>query len=312
MTLLAMDEPIYRVNGGIGFAIDFDNLEIEASRSNKVVLEDHRKTTLDTFEIDRVKELIEKVALAHAFSYRVQISIKRGASPHSGFGCGTTLALACLEALCLLNDEPVTAEQLISLSNRGGTSGIGIQTYFHGGFVFDIGQRFLGQRHASSRINEIRKSPALTVLKAPMPDWQIGICIPDAKLSKSAGTEQFLFDSICPISFEDAAKSAYHSIFGIVGSVMESDYHVFCRATNNLQLLRWKAAEIKAQHPDIKIILDALMECSDAVGMSSMGPAIYFFTRDFDRTQEKMMACKIPFEIRKGKVNNCGRSVTYD
>lgn len=102
----------------------------------------------------------------------------RGAKRHTGTGSGTAVTLASLEALFAINRVSVIQADLIRISGKGGTSGIGIHTYFDGEFVVDIGRGFDTAAIMSS--DEILQPKCLSHLVAryPMPRWTIGLLFP--------------------------------------------------------------------------------------------------------------------------------------
>jgi beta-ribofuranosylaminobenzene 5'-phosphate synthase len=71
----------------------------------------------------------------------VALTILESPPTHVGLGSKTSVSLACIEAACLTLGRQPTPIELISMTGRGGTSGIGINTYFSGGVIADDGHR---------------------------------------------------------------------------------------------------------------------------------------------------------------------------
>jgi beta-ribofuranosylaminobenzene 5'-phosphate synthase len=55
-------------------------------------------------------------------------------------GSKTALLLSMIEALSLLAGCDLSPSKLVELSGRGGTSGVGVSSYFSGGMIFDLGR----------------------------------------------------------------------------------------------------------------------------------------------------------------------------
>lgn len=195
---------------------------------------------------------------------------------HSGFGTGTAISLACLEALHLLNDLKPTPAELINASGRGGTSGVGIHSYFSGGFVFDLGRKASNKSHAPS--HTIKNSePPLLLEQRSMPDWEIGICIPSNIPHKSQAEERDFFKRTCPLTAEAVYATTYHAIFGLYAAIREADKAAFCKALREIQACDWKKAERLEYGQALMDIEQALYANSaEAVGMSSLGPSLFF------------------------------------
>lgn len=71
----------------------------------------------------------------------VSVNIDSAAPPHLGLGSKTSLVLACLRAADELQPKSSGRAALQRASGRGGTSGIGVNGFFTGGFLLDAGTR---------------------------------------------------------------------------------------------------------------------------------------------------------------------------
>lgn len=144
LTLIGMNEGGYRINGGAGLAIQTPSLKIHCSISDRFSLIDKREFSLSEQEIFRIKKIIKQEVIGYQYSKNIGIEIQGEMPTHFGFGSGSAIRLACLEALHLLNKNEPEREKLVYSSGRGGTSGIGINTYFEGGFIVDLGKKLTG------------------------------------------------------------------------------------------------------------------------------------------------------------------------
>lgn len=69
----------------------------------------------------------------------IAYSIQEMPPQHCGLGSKTSLLLSVVKLAFIINDIPVTPEEIVYFSGRGGTSGIGINTFFSGGIITDSG-----------------------------------------------------------------------------------------------------------------------------------------------------------------------------
>jgi len=141
ITLIGMNKDGYRINGGVGFTVQRPSLKIKLCQSKRFNLVDSRNYPFSAKEIARIKNIISQEKERLGFRNNIKGEIAGEMPTHFGFGSSTATRLACLEALHILNDKKPKKEQLVIASGRGGTSGIGINTYFKGGFVIDLGRR---------------------------------------------------------------------------------------------------------------------------------------------------------------------------
>ncbi|MBZ0242943.1 MAG: hypothetical protein K8F24_07000, partial [Bacteroidales bacterium] len=128
LTLLAMHAGEYRINGGIGFAIDAPACELVFVSAPNFAIDDQRIDPLSANELGRLTSALYAEQKKHGFAKELAVTIGGKMRTHFGFGSGTAIRLASLEALHRLNGSTPTAADLITASGRGGTSGIGIHT----------------------------------------------------------------------------------------------------------------------------------------------------------------------------------------
>jgi beta-ribofuranosylaminobenzene 5'-phosphate synthase len=312
ITLIAMNPNGIRINGGVGFAIQNPALHLKALPADEFEINDKGYIPMVQSEIQRLKSVIDNVCIQKGFKKNISITLERDAPPHSGFGTGTSIRLACLEALFLLNVESYTPETLISLSGRGGTSGIGIYTYFYGGFIMDIGHRNNSTELLPSNQVEGKRKPATMLTNLQMPNWDIGICIPVLLKPLSQGEEKEFFERNAQLTDTEVNEILYHSIFGVCGSVKEEDKELFEESIKKIQSTEWKKAEREAFKDNISDI-EKILYASGAtsVGMSSLGPCLYFTGDDISSViiKAKERLAKGSCTFLQTKPDNQGRIV---
>jgi len=310
LNLIAMHDGIYRKNGGIGFSIKNPSSVISFEKSKKFEIIDKRKNPFETAEMARLLQTLKGESKKNRFKHKIKIVIKGKLPTHSGFGSSTAIRLGCIEGLYLTNNYHYTQYDLIKASNRGGTSGIGINTYFEGGYVFDIGKKIDGIIHTPSSVESVLEYP-LKIIHDDMPNWDIGICIPNIIKTKTEEEEKEFFKSICPIQKDEAYKMLYHTIYGVLASIKEENINIFSKAIRHIQNCSWKSSERSLYGNELLKIEEELYKNDAlAVGMSSLGPMLFFTAKDINKVIKKSKK-NLDCILIKSKINNHGRKVEY-
>ena len=302
-----------RVNGGVGFAIQSPCLNVSASISDSMKVLDVRVHGLCKIAEEKLTIFLATVKREFKLDQAVSIIIVEGTSPaHHGFGTGTSIRLACLEALFLLNNQKISDAELVNISGRGGTSGIGIHTYFEGGLVVDLGRKNNGALHTpSSQACESFDAPLL-LQQVSMPEWNIGICIPSHIKALTEDEEMIFFKKTCPIPESEAYKAMYYAVAGVYAAVRENDKSSFEASVRALQKCAWKKAERERHGASLFKLEKQLYEAgANAVGMSSLGPSLFFLADDLDAVIVKAQDAFPNCEFIKTKPANSGRLISY-
>lgn len=312
LTLIGMNNEGYRVNGGIGFSIQDPQLVFIIKPSDSFQMIDNRYTQLSQNQRQKLAQIVEGVRSQYRFKYSTSVTISGELRTHYGFGSETSIRLSCLEALFILNEHQYNPELLIGLSGRGGTSGIGIYTYFEGGAVLDIGRKYDGDSFNPSSYAENRKKVALLLQRASMPEWNIGLCIPLEIPPKNEFEEKEFFEKTCPITDTQVYATLYHVIFGLNAAIQEHDKLTFCKALKNIQNCAWKHAERKQYGVKLsEIETNLYSNGAMAVGMSSLGPSLFFIADDVPSVINKMQASASKCQLINTYSINRGRIIKY-
>lgn len=314
-TLIGMNDDGYRINGGVGFSISTPRLKMSFEITDVVVVSDNRKYSGTVDELKKIESVLLETINYLGLSKGVSCVIEGDAYPHCGFGTTTAISLACIEALFILNGITYTRDEVIYYSGRGGTSGIGVNTYFDGGFVFDVGVKNSGQRLRPSSINnESRRIAPLVIKECQLPKWQIGLCIPSLNHIKTESQEVDFFSLNCPIEKCFVESILYESVYGITSSIIECDYNVFCQSVNAIQETQWKLLERNNYGQYLFDAERVIMSLgADCVGMSSFGPLLYFLS--YDNMMDiisKLHTIMPTAQLYKSMFNNSGRVIEYD
>ena len=280
MSLIGMNSDGYRINGGIGFSISSPTLNMSYEPSDSISINDRRSQGFTSVELTRLKNHLIQVTFTEHFDIGFSCVIENGLiSSHIGLGSSTLIYLSCIEALFIINNRNYAQETIIELSGRGGTSGIGINTYFKGGFIFDVGIKNLGNgllSPSSTFIDSSRPKPLL-MNHFQLPSWDLGICIPQIE-HKTEEDEKLFFENYCPIGKKSVEQILYEAVYGVSASLIENDYYVFCQSINTIQHTRWKQLERDLYGSELRAVEEVIEAAgANCVGMSSFGPMLYFF-----------------------------------
>lgn len=312
-TLISLHSNGYRQNGGFGFVIEEPSLNIRGEQSQSFEIIDHRVRGFCMDEKQRLLNVLEQTADQKKFPKKCTIEISGDVASHMGFGTGTAIRLASLELLYLINNSEYTEQEIINASGRGGTSGIGIHTYFNGGYVFDIGRSDQGGNFAPSCAMEKNSSSPLVLMHGAMPEWEIGLCIPKHIQSKSEEEEKSFFSQICPIEPSESYEALYHIIYGVLGGIKEEDRATFGKAIKNIQSCRWKSAERQLYNGQIERIEQALYDAgADSVGMSSLGASLFFIAENVQNVIKNAKELLPECNLLVTRPNNTGRIIIHD
>ena len=301
----------YRKNGGIGFAVEEPKTVIQVSRAKHFTFVDQRQNSLT--ECERVGHCVGLLTVRKKGRILGGPSLV-GCLERLGrtwdWGMGTGVRLAMLEAIYRLNGVEPTEEVLVGRSRRGGTSGIGIRTYFHGGLVVDLGvgnhdQRFLPSSTSSPN------SPPRVLARVEMPDWPVCLCLPLKLRPRTQAEEREFFTRTAPVSETSAYEATYHAVFGAYAAAAEDNLDTFCRAIDKLQTVEWKLRERELYGNGIEECTAKLTEQGmRGIGMSSLGPLLYCFGQNATTSQTKQYPIDDDYMIFLTSPSNRGRSVS--
>lgn len=216
-----------------------------------------------------------------------KVVIRRGLPPHTGFGSGTTTAVAIGRAYALLADRPADGAQIARVAGRAGTSGASPNLIERGGFLVDGGHRnpddfaddpkkyLVPTRYAGGG----KRPPVL--ISTPFPPWPVLVIIPNGN-QMHGEVERDFFHRTLPIPAEEARRTAHAVLMNLATSIAEADYRAFCEVLNFLVYESYfKQRQIEMQSDQVRHLLAEARHRDeiDAINMSSEGPMCYAFTR---------------------------------
>jgi beta-ribofuranosylaminobenzene 5'-phosphate synthase len=204
-----------------------------------------------------------------------EITIDGWMPQHVGLGTKTALLLALLDATGRALKLSLSNAELQSLSGRGGTSGVGLHTYFHGGFVLDAG-------HLQSSVPTLAPSssriapgipPMLT--QAPFPErWRVTLLtVPGPRIHGE--NELAFFAAVTPVPADEVLRALALVHHGMTPAFLDEDLELLGSSLLELHQVGFKARELTHQSASVKAVLRDCWDHGLVAGLSSMGPTIY-------------------------------------
>jgi beta-ribofuranosylaminobenzene 5'-phosphate synthase len=300
-----------RRNGGIGFAVAAPNAIISSiSLSKDLQIIDERRFTFSGSEIAQLEDTVRRAMVEDELGFGADVRIAGDLRTHVGMGSGTALRLGILEGIYTLHGIAAERGHLIRRSRRGGTSGVGINTYFSGCLVLDLGVPQDGAGYGpSSRANPMRSPIALPALE--IPEWSLCLCVPRSIRPKTPEEEVEFFARTAPLGPEASFRAAYEALFNVYASVAETDYMAFCSAVDAMQQTEWKAKEWHEYGASLTALRINLMSLgAHCVGMSSLGPMLFCFGDPSRLSEIARHGETLDCDIISTQPTNRGRSIT--
>lgn len=286
----------YRKNGGIGLSVNTGCL-LTATPDTKTSININGYCN-DFEKISDIENLLEYLVTQKHFAKKPKINIDGDLYFHSGLGVGTAITLACIEATFLINDTVYNIQDIKIHSRRGGTSGIGVNSYFTGGFILDLGHASDQSPHTPSRYVDNHSLP-ISLKTVPFFFENLYFLLPTSTPLTCGKNEQEFFQKNTPIDATKAYETCYLSIFGVLASVFEQNLHQFDKSIASIQKTSWKSLEIERAGDTVKNLMSSLknLRCK-SIGMSSLGNGIYFILNtgsDFNKVNDlaKQNNCKL-------------------
>lgn len=258
--------------GGAGFSIQTQSTIVQADVDKDSSIEHHG---LDTNAINDLNALLERMHKNYG-ERRISLKVIQFTPQHVGLGSKTCLLLAAATAGLTALNSPTSPSTIQRLSQRGGTSGVGIHSFFTGGFVVDCGHPQPGATdHLPSSAQVPTSIPPLQ-LQLEMPAaWRASLAIsPGTRIS--GPTEQDFFRLHTPISSAGALEAIALMYHGIVPAIRSANLSTLKDVLNRFHNVGFKSCELQNQTSSVQ----SLFRCAQdlefaAVGLSSIGPTIY-------------------------------------
>lgn len=297
-----------RAYGGIGFALATPHVRLRLQRGSS--------------EIDLLPPIDETMA-AQVSRLHSDLTALAGGSPfgvcleacpnqHSGLGSKTAVLLALIQGASELLGLGLSVEQMQRLSQRGGTSGIGLYSFFTGGVIWDAG-------HPQRDVEELLPSSARAPLRPPTclgrmtfpEEWAVYLIDPEGK-HPCGEAERDIFRRSTPTPRAEVLEAMGHVAHGIAPAFRETNLPDLASGLRAISAVGFKAREIAFQSESVRATLATLQEAGLAAGMSSLGPTLYAITEATDqdsRRRVQEIAASFGCRARCTSGQNSGASV---
>jgi beta-ribofuranosylaminobenzene 5'-phosphate synthase len=272
MTLVDLAGVTHRHYGGAGFSLDYLPIEVESTvdSDNRLIV----KNEVDTAYSDEIKAFTQRVS--EKLQVRFSVSVNHIPPQHVGFGSKTAVLLAIGMACNSLAGSPFDRDLLRQLSGRGGASGVGVNIFFQGGFLVDLGHRPTKRlEFLPSAARNIDTTPPVGVRLAFPAPWQVHLLLPKGR-RYSKSDEVAFFQRNTPIPGDEVLQVLAALYHGLVPAFATSDFLLLKEAMAKVHAVGFKRREVEGQTPEVSEILKLLNgQANIAAGMSSMGPLVY-------------------------------------
>ena len=263
-----------RIFGGFGIGLEEPRSELSwiSGEGNGIAVES--RVALETRTKATITRALERL-VGQSRSICGRVIVERVAPQHVGLGVTTSLVLGALHVVNMSENLGRDTEDIKSLSGRGGTSGVGLSTFFQGGLVVDAGRpRVDNVEFVPSGVGDAR-TQATHVMAIPFPvDWSALLLLPRGRRWHGADEVGF-FRKQTPIPNSEILEVmgiVYHSV---VPSILEEDIIELQCGLHALNRVGFKSREVVSQGQPVSALLDRLAAARVPAGMSSMGPLVY-------------------------------------
>jgi beta-ribofuranosylaminobenzene 5'-phosphate synthase len=283
--LLDLGNATLRDHGGAGFCIDGLPVEIAIrhSRSARIV----GLSQLDRDGQCDLRAAIERMRGGLKWP-SMAVRLSNVLPQHVGLGSKTATILGVLKGLDLFLDSKLDNRRLQELSGRGGTSGIGVNTFFTGGFVVDCGHATRKEREFAPSSQQVNfEIPPLVCRIAVPDDWCFYLFVLPGRRVRSKAEANF-FRANTPIPRAEVLKALSLVYHGVVPAVISADQRSLKNSLRGLQRTGFKLRELQNQTSAVRSFIERVDETTNlAVGMSSLGPLVYAIGVGGDRRTEE-------------------------
>ena len=293
LTLIDLNGALGRIDGGVGLTVEKPKLILEAETTDNdieiVFNESNLSENLINDYREKIESSIKKMTDFLKIGSGFKFEVKKTYPAHSGLGSGTQTSLAVGKAILTLNNQDMTAPQIAKIVGRGGTSGIGVRAFDHGGFIIDGGHK-VDEKPDFLPSSASQAPPAPLITRYDFPeDWNIILAIPDVPAGASGPKEVNIFQKYCPIPLKEVQKLSHILLMKMMPAVVEKDITAFGDSINEIQNVGFKKIELELQHHLINELIDNMRSAGAAgVGMSSFGPTVYAITDTDEKNISKV------------------------
>jgi|SRR5579883_502739 len=272
LTLLDLAGCSLRKYGGAGLSLNALPVVVEANRANSPSLTGTR--FLDARGQEDLQGAFARIS-ALMQGTAVHVNVQSSPPQHVGLGTKTSLVLGVLKAAQLAADAKLDDRRLQELSFRGGTSGVGINAFFTGGFLTDGGHPYDQKSFRPSSASRPTSIPPVICQMQIPTKWNFYLALPFGK--RQSGTKEMdFFSKNTPLPEIEAFNAIALIYQGVAPAIKMSDLKLMIASLRRLHRTGFKKRELARQSEETQRLYRSFDELSGcAAGMSSMGPLVY-------------------------------------
>lgn len=281
--LLDLSGAYTRVDGGFGLTVSAFpiTVTVHGSTSTRIVGQSADIKKLCQHVLNDMKEIFPHT--------RVQITVESEGTLHRGLGFATQCVLSVAQALLLYFQLDISKEELALILHRGGTSGIGVHSFYHGGFLVDGGHAFPKDKDTILPTSQcIPTAIPPLIVRFSFPNWLICIAVPKVQSLLGGLDEVEFWHQVTPIPVDEAQFLCHNLLMGILPAVALRNFSDFCFAIQISTTAGMKKREIAYWQPGFTQCSALLKENGwEGITLSSLGPAIIGFAENTEIVMEK-------------------------
>jgi beta-ribofuranosylaminobenzene 5'-phosphate synthase len=276
-TLIDLGRATSEAYGGAGFMISGPEARVEIEEHSRWVLE--KDDGIDeklNYDIQRIFDKLGSIT-----SKRARIVVRNSTPQHIGLGSKTALLLLITNAINEYFRLQLSRKECQLITQRGGTSGIGINGFYDGGFIIDNGHSQIKTNELvpSSFVSEIMEIPKSIHVDVPE-DWRFHLLLPDG-VRYGGEAELAFFRKAIPIKKNEVLRVCALVYHGLWPAVYRNDLGLLAEVISEISSVGFKKKEIRNQPQRVsRTILHLRQKFRCPVGMSSMGPIIYMISNE--------------------------------
>lgn len=281
-----------RQYGGSGLSIKGLFTEVRTVPSTVWHVEFAETTNVSARTVQDINALIDRLKEVCPPTH---ITIMSSTPEHKGLGSKTTLLLCITTASFAAHDKTIAREEIVLLTQRGGTSGAGVNLFWNGGFIIDAG-------HATSRggrtftpSSGARPStiPPVNARVALPAEWRIALFFDAASKEIEGKHEEEIFAESMPLPEIESLRALAATYHGLLPSILSANLSDLAMALRDINAVGMKAIEVFYQSRQTIDFLEESWKDNIAAGLSSFGPCVFIIAdndSDFDHASERASA----------------------
>ena len=276
-----------RLFGGLGLSIDGFFVRVTAFSAEKWSFSQPQTNNPDTRLEKEVYALLRRLERQGAQPCR--ISVLETPPQHYGLGSKTSTLLSIAAGVARLSELDLNSEQIAVLTGRGGTSGIGVNTFFHGGVIADSGHNeppYKRNFAPSSRRVGIGNVPRIISRIEASPDLKILLYADRAadKVRIQGNEELRIFRETMPLDDIENLRSLAAVYHGVIPALQENNTELLFESIRDLNTCGMKKIEVALQSLATRSFIRDAWGAALTCGVSSFGPTVYCIVKEGQNT----------------------------